>query len=185
TGNVCGDGVPDGTVETCDDGNLLSCGTCSADCGASQSARAATGSILVTTTAAGTPDGGTFTLGDGTTTVTFELDKNASVTSGNVRVNIGSATTAAEVALAVNNAIDGALGITPSRTAETVSLTNSVGGGANHNGALGNVTIVQGGGLTWTLGGMSAGRGRDCPATTGCASNNDCASRVCTSGSCM
>ncbi|MCA9603310.1 MAG: hypothetical protein KC417_14860, partial [Myxococcales bacterium] len=32
TGNVCGDGVPDGTVETCDDGNGQDGDGCSAGC---------------------------------------------------------------------------------------------------------------------------------------------------------
>ncbi|MCA9606718.1 MAG: DUF4215 domain-containing protein [Myxococcales bacterium] len=189
TGSFCGDGTQDTGLETCDDANTDDCGTCSGDCGTSQGARAASGTITVTTDAAGTTDGSTFTLnnGDGDI-ITFELDNDMSVTSGNVRINLNLATDASSLASVVATVIDGqsALQFTVAVAGAMITLTNNVGGGAgDHNGALGNRPITSAG-LTWTVsaGGMTGGRARDCVVGTPCRSGNDCASRMCTGGVC-
>lgn len=53
-------------------------------------------------------DGETFTIPDGSTTKTFEFDDDASVTPGNVAVDISSATTVEDVVTAMRTAINGA-----------------------------------------------------------------------------
>lgn len=100
----------------------------------------ATGAITVTAVAI--PDGDTFDLSDGLTTLTFEFDtSNDGVGGGNERIfNSGSVDTG-DVAFAITTAINvSALGLTadqfPVLDGPTVRITNSVGGTA------GNVLIT-------------------------------------------
>lgn len=179
TGNVCGDGVRDTSNETCDDGNTSTCGTCGGPtpttrCSVTQALQAATGSIVCVNRAS-TTDGTTFTLNDGVhPAVVFEFDSDAMFNPANTQVNLTGQNTATEVADAVRTAINGlpstTLAITAGGATATVTLTNDA------QGAFGNQTITT---TLMTMGysvsGMSGGRGRDCPATTGCASTNDCA----------
>ncbi len=65
----------------------------------------------------GVQEGQTFTVSDGSQTLTFEIDFDNAITAGNVRVDISLANTAADVALAIFQAVSGsALAIRPTYT---------------------------------------------------------------------
>jgi hypothetical protein len=189
----CGDGfvetVP--VVEVCDDNNTSACGQCynPNGCTAAQgativSAQAATGTIT-SFNSDSFNDGDTFTLSDGSHTVTFEF---ASTTAfvGHVPIDINTATGTIDanlMACRICNAIKGSgLNISVScggclcdDTDNRLTLTSSFFGLA------GNVVITTTPspptGFKYL--GMTGGRAADCGANVGCTQDNDCASHVC------
>ena len=180
--NFCGDGVVHGG-EVCDDFNNLACGTCSAACSQARTPAPATG--LITTVSAGDlTDGQGFTLNDGfTAPVTFEFEKSGNgVAPGSVPVVLTVAATASQVRdaiiLAVNN--QASLGITAvNNGASLVGLVN------DRNSALGNQPVMSTViGPGFQIAGMAGGLAGDCPASTGCKSNSDCASDSCSNNQC-
>jgi cysteine-rich repeat protein len=173
-GPVCGDGVKD-FGEVCDDGNANACGTCNASCTVEQPPAQATGYISAV------PvdelfDGDTFTLSDGFTTLTFEIDKDGTVSQGHIPVNLTTSSDASFTANKIVLAIElSGLQITAIRFGGLVILTN------NSLTGLGNQsitkTIANG---DFVVSGMSGGAGGDCSAGVACSTNADCASGVCT-----
>lgn len=184
TGPVCGDGNIDlAHGEGCDDGNNLACGTCDAACNMFASAPA-TGYIVAVP---GTQinDGSTFTINDGFgTVVVFEFDDDMMSNASNTRIAYSSGDTAAQIAKAIENAIDShvPLKISAVESGALVLLTHE------RNSSLGNVAItenVTGDGNNFVVAGMFGGAGGDCPIMTGCKSGDDCASGKCTSNMCV
>lgn len=94
---------------------------------------ASSGTVVVPA-AASITDGDTLTLSDGVNpAVVFEFNKTGGITSGNVEVDISSATTATEVGDALETAINGAanFGFTASNAAGTLTLTSGYGSASN------------------------------------------------------
>ncbi len=172
--SACGDGVVDPTYEVCDDGNSSSCGSCGATCRTVTSV-AATGYIAAVA-AANLNDGATGTLDDGYHASTvLEFDSNASISAGNVRVAFTPGQPASTVANAIATAIGGSgLFIGASVSGALVVLTHQL------PTSLGNQALMETvSDASFTVIGMSGGRGADCTAGTGCVSNGDCASFSC------
>jgi hypothetical protein len=176
TGNVCGDGVREASNETCDDGNVNTCGTCGGAmgmrCSTTQALAGSTGSITCPTRSS-LDDGDTFTLDDGVTSVTFEIDTDmmATVTMGNRRVDLSSGGgSAADVCDAIRASFTGLMGftITVGGSGSTASLTNSVAGSRGNTTSTSSDTDL-------VVSNMAGGRARDCAMGVGCASTNDCA----------
>lgn len=84
---------------------------------------------LTVDTVANLADGETFTISDGATTVTFEINKSGNhvVAAGNVAVDISGDTTAADVSLTCTGVINGVAGlaVTAVDGGGTVDLTNN------------------------------------------------------------
>ena len=176
----CGNGVVD-FGETCDDGNALACGTCDATCGASVTATAATGSVIVVA-AASITDGEIITIGDGFgTTVVFEFDPAANGIAGtsDVDIDINAGNDEGQVRVALLNAITAsALDLTAASVgAAQIDLTNT------HLSSAGNITITTD--TPFTVSGMDGGLAGDCDPGDGCVGNSDCLSNVCTAGACQ
>ena len=170
SGPFCGDGVLNGP-EACDDGNNLACGTCDTTCSTSQD-DAASGSITAVSVY-GIIDGVTLTLNDGVNPATiFEFDRSGDgASAGRTPISLSGVCSASDVAFAISAAING-VGVTLLITAtafnDLVSLTN------DQRGSFGNQPILTDSGLM--VNDMAGGGGYDCPASTGCATNADCAS---------
>jgi hypothetical protein len=183
SGNVCGDRVVDAAHEICDDGNASACGTCDATC-RTQSSVVATGFIIAV---AGNQlvDGQTFTLADGRHAPTvFELDSNNAITSPHVAVHFLATATADALAASMITAINS--------VTTTLDITASSSGGAvvalkaDFPTSLGNIPIAKTVANTdFVAIGMSGGTAGNCTTGVGCATNNDCASHVCTSFHCQ
>ena len=128
---------------------------------------AAKGSITAVS-GANLVDGETFTLDDGVNTPTvFEFDDDASVTSGNVAVTFAGGDTAAQVAAAIQSAVNGVgAGLTITASApvgSVVPLTNDTAGSAG-NAAITDTVAAVG----FTTIGMTGGNGElSIPLTSG------------------
>ncbi len=172
TGPVCGDGVRNGP-EVCDDGNVEACGTCSATCNKVQLAKAS-GSILIFSFS-NLRDGDSFQLNDGTNfALTFELDRDGSSTG--IRVDISSAFTRADVAVAIAAAINAetdSLRITALAQSDVVQLTNDLNG-SRGNQPISSRTSRTGNNTPIYTTGMLGGAGVDCPESTECGRTEDC-----------
>ena len=106
TGPFCGDGVVDGTYETCDDGNAAACGSCSANCKVVQQAQA-TG-MIVPVPLSELSDGDSFTIDDGIgTTAVYEFDSDFNVSPGATAIPLDGNTTRSHAADEIAAAIDG------------------------------------------------------------------------------
>lgn len=192
---VCGDGVDidgAGNREVCDDGNSLACGTCAGNatgstsgCAAVVAPTAATGSITPVT-AADLDDGTNFVLNDGYhPAITFEFDSDASVVNSATLIGITYSAATADAALqsAIISAIDGVttalfIDASPGSSALAVTLTH------DRTSSLGTQAITKGGpnaGADVSVSGMTGGLAGNCPATTPCRSDSDCASLDCNS----
>lgn len=164
-GPFCGDGIVTPGEEECDSRSAGACGACSAACDEVTLERA-TGSIAAEP-GSSVDDGDTITIDDGVNPpVTFELDSDGVVSPGSVRVPFTSGSSAAAVARAIGNAINGA----------NLDVSANVAGGnvmLEHNrpGAHGNVEISADG-LTVT--GFEGGEGADCGPGAACAQDADC-----------
>ncbi len=193
---VCGDGAVIMNASTmsldeaCDDHNTSACGLCSnaAGCttvsGASgiASALPAGGTIVGANTY---KDGRVFTLSDGAHTLTFEFDKNGSVTAGNIAINVNNPNPSQVVCGICQAIIGSGLNVSASGTcpgsctgsnASVVTLTNKT------PGAIGNVpitTTLADSAFVGGLKGMKGGLGEDCTASIGCTNDADCASDTC------
>jgi cysteine-rich repeat protein len=167
----CGDGVVT-FPEVCDDGNALSCGTCSANCLSARTVTAATGSILARPCSA-IPDGTLLTLDDGLYGETvFEIDRGNSIEAGRVRLPCTSGSTAGATATSLAQGINAAsfFGITATASGTTINLVN------DRIGPSGNISIRTSRPEVFTVSGMSGGSGgADCGFNVGCMSTNDCA----------
>jgi cysteine-rich repeat protein len=185
TGFYCGDKRVDGP-EACDDGNATACGTCSSTCEQNQLVKA-TGSI---TTIQGMylKDEETFSISDGIhTAVILEFDKNGSPNSSQtIPVSITDASSGADVATAIVNAINDAVApleivatTSSSSSPHVVNLIHTREGGSGNQGITETVSKSA-----FKVSGMSGGGGLDCPEGTPCMSNKDCESEVCLAGTC-
>lgn len=182
---VCGNAeLEDG--ETCDDGNLLSCGTCDSACENVQLAPA-TGSITAAPRSQ-LDEADTFTINDGVNSpivFAFDIDPGGGCTAAgyDVCVNLLTANSADDVALALSDAINdvgATLLITASApSGSAVNLTHDEDG-VQGNQPLGENVAAD----PFAVEGMAGGLGYDCPAGTGCAVPEDCASGACTAGLC-
>lgn len=173
----CGNGVTDAPNETCDDGNTAACGTCNATCSARTPATAATGQI---TTVDGDDilEGETFTVGDGSISRTYTFRKSSPTLPTDIRASNDQ--TAINMASNIANGLNSA-GLQINATVMTgtaiVTLRNSL------LTSRGNVLITeQVSANGFVVSGMSGGLARDCPSSTRCVSNDDCASGTCTGG---
>jgi cysteine-rich repeat protein len=177
TAAACGDGIRAGG-EACDDGNILACGTCSADCLTGATAKAS-GSVTVAVSASALTDGTTFTLDDDfNPAVTFEFDSDTSVTPTSTLRAIVFATATSDGALrtAVIDAINNAPALFIAASAGTAALqVNLV---HDRITVRGNQPIVVSN-ADMTKVDMAGGVAGDCPATTSCTNDADCASFDC------
>lgn len=181
-GPFCGDGIAQTTNgEGCDDRSpTQSCGQCSDSCNAFAAAAPATGIIVATDNSGGNiGDGDTLTLNDGVNSVTFEFDKNAMTTSGNVAIDVSGTLTATQVRDKIATAITTARGLPLlggglriSRTSigsEMLLLTN------DRDSSIGNQSIGRTGlGSNFYTSGMSGGAAGDCASGTPCQDDEDC-----------
>jgi hypothetical protein len=203
---VCGDGIVINNANTssldevCDDHNVNACGLCNNPTGCNSSAGAtaittvlhATGTIKSTSNNGGYKANQVFTISDGAHSVTFEFDGGKGVGAGNVAIDINNSTNTNGMACRICQAISGS-GLNISATGscfnsssvctnpnnnQTVILTNLTAGG------VGSVPIITRVTQGATINGMTTVHGEDCATGVGCTSNEDCASDVCTSGSC-
>jgi cysteine-rich repeat protein len=168
----CGDGIVT-FPEVCDDGNALSCGTCSANCMSAVAVTPATGSIVARPCGA-IPDGTTLTLNDGRSgSIVFEVDRlNNGVGNGRVRLACTSGSTASATATSLAQGINAALdfGITATASGTSINLVN------DRTGSPGNVSISTSRPEVFTVSGMSGGSGgANCGFDVGCMSTSDCA----------
>jgi cysteine-rich repeat protein len=174
SGNVCGDGIVAPGIEQCDDGNAAACGTCNASCTVAQ-VGFATGTIVVPAPAA-IRAGDSFTIDDGVKgPVTFEFVTDPSISVDTVQVTIPTGGSAVDLARAVSAAIESSpLRITAVASGAAVHLTHDAAT------ALGNVPITETvADPTFTVLGMSGGRGGDCGSGVSCKTHQDCASGRC------
>ena len=175
--SVCGDGVTSGN-EVCDDFNNLSCGTCRDNCTVAVTPEHPAGTIVVV--AASNLDGGTFSMSDGTHPyLTFEFDTNTITNEGNFVISLSPADSASQVKTktiaAINARPDSELEMT------AIDVATTLVGLVNHSYfTIGNVplqeTVSDAGFL---VSGMSGGKAGDCPMSTSCNFNTDCASNDC------
>ena len=175
--SVCGDGVTNGN-EVCDDFNTLACGTCRANCTVAVTPEHPAGTIVVV--AASSLDGGTFSVSDGIHPyVTFEFDTNALTKEGNFVISLSSIDSASLVKTktitAINARADSELEMT------AIDVATTIVGLVNHSYfTIGNVplqeTVSDPG---FFVSGMSGGQAGDCPTSTSCNFNSDCASNIC------
>lgn len=171
---VCGNGIQE-SGEACDDFNNNDCGSCIAGCTAVQTPTAATGSITVVAAASLVAGTDQFTIDDGfnaATTFTFNTSGSPPV------IDISAATTADDVKTATINAIN-AIGGTLEVTASdggtgVVTLTHDRLSSAGNQAVTESVSDAG-----FMVSGLSGGVAGDCPATTGCNSNDDCLSGSC------
>ncbi|MFY0581354.1 hypothetical protein ACN28S_50265 [Cystobacter fuscus] len=179
TSPVCGDGVTNGPSEKCDDGNTLACGTCDNTCTRVQLSQAS-GLLTIQNRGVFFREGDTFTLDDGLhPPVVFEFDRDGSVASGHQKVPVTNGLPANQVAQSIYSAINGVGGdfqiSASSIEGNYVFLTH------NQHGAFGNKPILESTDSTGDVKdallatGMSGGKGFDCPQSTGCVRNEDCA----------
>jgi len=175
---VCGDGVIVGG-ETCDDHNTLACGTCNSSCSGVIPPRAANGTIQ---SALGSTqlDAETFTLDDGfNPPITFEWDRNGSISPPRVPVTYQTAFGQGQMADAVTSAVNsvgGTLLIAADHSAggPTATLTH------DRQTLLGNQAITDTvSNAQFVVMGMSGGAAGDCSSGIGCTTNGDCASGTC------
>jgi cysteine-rich repeat protein len=176
---TCGNGTRDGS-EACDDGNVLKCGQCAADCQTFQALAPARGSITVTGVV---QDGERFILDDGNGGVVFEFDSDGMAPDDIPVVRFNALNDIPKALFDTVNGDPNGLAITAAFGDEPgeVLLTN------DYTGSLGNRPIIdEGSGAGLTITGMSGGLGRDCPAGAGCRNDNDCAwNHECNTGVCF
>ncbi|HCF56915.1 MAG TPA: hypothetical protein DFS52_02825, partial [Myxococcales bacterium] len=187
----CGDGVHDPENEACDDGNADACGTCSADCGAEQWAKAR--GSLTTVKKDKLQNNDSFRLDDGTNSVEFEFRKwdtfiaQGSRTVIDIRGCNKSDWDIPCVCRAIRDAINGALGGSFGIEASYPSSGATVNLANKQEGSFGNTAIVEqvtDNGFKKTD--MANGLGRDCGNQVGCARDEDCARGLqCLSGLCQ
>jgi hypothetical protein len=177
----CGDGVVNGS-EICDDFNDSICGTCSATCTEIQPVATAVGTI----NAIGAPsliNGDTFTLSDGVHgPVVFEFNDSAPIQPSHIQIILGSSAStqmATKIALAING-VGAALQINAVVNASNKSqvLLTDINPGTAGN-VVSTETVAN---IAFLVTGMSGGLARDCPASNGCGSDDDCQSGVCCLG---
>jgi cysteine-rich repeat protein len=178
-GPYCGDGTPQMAFgEACDDRSpTQSCGRCDNSCNVFNAAAVAATGFISAAGGADLDDGDWYEISDGFgTTVQFEFDKsNNGVTAGRVEMDISGTTTVGAVRDMIRDEIfQSALDITATNVGATgVQLTNT------HRSALGNVAIMNNTGGDLFFSGMSGGLAGNCPATTPCTDDDDCASGNC------
>jgi len=177
-GPFCGDGIVTPGEEKCDSRSGGACGACNATCDKATLGRSS-GSI----TAKGgssVDDGDTITIDDGVNgAVVFEMDDDGVVRPGHVRVPFSSSSSAAAVARAIGNAINGvgALDVHANVRGEVIELEHG------RPGTMGNRTVSSDG---FAVSGLTGGKGYDCGAGSPCAQDADCEPQlVCgTDGTC-
>jgi hypothetical protein len=133
-------------------------------------------------------DGTTFTIDDGyNPAITFEFDSDSSVTDTATLIGIDytAGTSDADLQTAIIAAINGVttslLVTATAGTAPAVTLTH------DRASSLGNEPITVGGpnaGADVAFTGMAGGLAGNCPATTPCVADADCASLDCASNLC-
>jgi cysteine-rich repeat protein len=173
---ACGDGFINQVSEVCDDGNTNSCGSCSSNCASVTSAQA-TGLLIVNATNLLVSGRDTFTLKDGIPandrTFTFDRADDPDPAPPAPIVSYAATDTPDVVAGKIKDAITGSpLHITARQFdppfKQIVLLVNKRA--TSVNGSL--TANIQNGGVTVTD--MAGGAGGNCPANTGCASDDDC-----------
>jgi cysteine-rich repeat protein len=178
---VCGNGVVE-TGESCDDGNSVACGTCSADCNVARVIP--TGSDGSITIGAGTniADGDTITLNDGSDTAVLEFECDPigdcptatnGVGAGNIEVifnasNFDGLNDEEEYRDLLIAAIDGS-GLT----------VDASDGGTNVVTLDGVVTLSE------TVGAPTFVAGARCRADRGCSGDSVCLSNDCVAAVCQ
>jgi cysteine-rich repeat protein len=174
----CGNGIVE-PGELCDDGNTLACGSCSVDC-QTVSSSPATGAIFAAPGNAYVA-GDSFVLSDGIAgSVIFEFT-NGTPAAGHIAIRFTASDSPQTVAAAIASAVQA------SGRKLTVQAVNGVVLLQHQRPtSKGNIAIIEAvatGGFA--VFGMTGGKGGDCPASTGCADDDDCASHVCASGRCQ
>jgi cysteine-rich repeat protein len=176
TGPICGDGVIEPGVESCDDRNELACGTCNATCTMPIAPASATGRITADV-GANIQDGERFVLDDGFNPPrVFEFDRDMIFMPGNTQVFIQPVAGAGQVADSIAMAING--------SGLFIQAMHVSGPSADlfhqRQSSLGNRPIVEMVMTTpFSVMGMSGGAAGDCPAGTGCTDGAVCASQTC------
>lgn len=179
---VCGNGVME-SGETCDDGNVATCGTCSADCSATRTIPAGEDASITIEAGTNIADGDTFTVNDGTDTAVFEFECDAAagcatgatgVGSGNVAINFTSANfdgmdDEIEYRDLIIAAIDGAGLLADASDAGSAPAMLSITGVETLSDTVGAPTFVP------------AVR---CRPSRSCNGDNVCLSNSCTTGTC-
>jgi cysteine-rich repeat protein len=175
---VCGDGIvnqpPAHPLETCDSGNTADCGSCNSSCSAVHSAQG-TGLLIVNSTALISSGRDTFTLSDGVISRTFTFDRSddPAPAPSPPTVSYDADDPVEAVAAKIVTAISSSpLHITarqfdpPFR--QIVLLVNKRA--TQTDGSLTASAANNGFQVTDITGGV----GGNCPANTGCASDDDC-----------
>jgi hypothetical protein len=168
TGPFCGDGLST-CPEHCDDGNNLSCGTCSANCSTLQSAHA-TG-LIVAVVASSIVDTDGFTIDDGLgTTASFEFDSDDDVVPGHLPILLSGSESSSIVATRIRNAIETSdLQIDATTQGALVFLVHQFAT------SLGNQTMLESvNDEGFLVMGMASGAGGDCEDGVRCSTNDDC-----------
>ena len=176
--------------EVCDDGNQLTCGSCSANCGAVTPPAAATG-MIIAAAANVLVEGDNFIVDDGAgTVVTFTFTNNSSPphlirfpageTSGAIAVRIATAINSVPGLQIVANTFD------TSGTIPIVTLRNRELSSNGNKDIVNNVNDVNNVKIpTFGVFGMTGGRSGDCGTNDGCASDADCTSNNCVAHKCQ
>lgn len=177
-GRYCGDRMVESGVETCDDGNALQCGSCSADCQMNLVPTAATGMLLNVSSLSAANEGQYFGLFDGVLPnyLGFEVDTNNQVQAGLVRIDLTGSSPVAAVIAAING------------SATSINATDAGGGNVRlvnqFLSGRGNGDIMTTIPAPFSVMGMSGGAGGDCVRGTGCTNNGVCSSNSCTNSTC-
>ncbi len=184
--DFCGDRTTDTTFgEVCDDGSpMQSCGQCTNACNHSTPAAKARAFLIASDNGGGNiGDGDVIVLNDGINTVTFEFDKDspATITSGNVRIDIDDAGTLspATVRTRIDAAIDGVnglLGLFGGFRIESLDLgPNGLLLINERLSSIGNTTITTDtGGDFFISSAFTGGAGGDCAVGIPCKDDADC-----------
>ncbi|WP_428264374.1 hypothetical protein [Haliangium sp.] len=163
--------------EVCDDGNVLACGTCNADCSAAQAAAEHSTAEITVVDAVAVVEASTLTLNDGIFGATvFEFSADSAIVAGRVRIDTSGVNTNDGLRDAIATAINAA----PSLLIEATIEPNGVVALRNlYAGEHGDQAIDFSGGAELSVADMSDGLGGRCVADVGCRFDDDCATGFC------
>jgi cysteine-rich repeat protein len=178
--SVCGNGkVEDG--EACDDGNVNSCGTCSATCTEAWPSKNSEGHIKFLGTVTNIVDGWKFVVGVGDEIpVVFELNRTGGVGEGNVEIKLNGNDSAETVVGTIREKLH-EWRVGTGVDADLISVDGAVSYiklKSRKAGAVGNQRIGRPTtdlfSNAFEVVGLSGGAAKDCAKGTGCSTDLDC-----------
>jgi cysteine-rich repeat protein len=178
---VCGNGVVE-TGETCDDGNVLSCGTCSPDCDVARVIPAGADGSITIGVGTNIADGDTITLNDGSDTAVLEFECDPVGDCPNATDGVGAGNI--QVLFDASN-FDG---LNDEQEYRDLLISAIDGSGLTVDASTGGVNVVSLEGvvtLSDTVGAPTFVAGARCRADRGCSGDSVCLSNDCVASVCQ